>query len=331
MAKKIFLSYRREDRPGYVARLKDELERTFGKGRVFRDVEDIAGGSKWKEVLEHNLQASGVVLVIIGPHWESIWAARVGDSVNYVAFELERARELGVPVIPVTLDGTVLSNKIDLGEITWLLDNQCYDISDKQGRWGADVKGLMALIEALPGMGAVRDEQAPKPVPDGIASTRGLVKKAGWAAVTLVGALVLVLALQEPQLDEPTGNDPVSEQRWAGPGAVNVDVTSQIGTPGESPGLAPDYPDITGTWQSSSDGTVYHVVQYDGGHFAINSPGYAAGSGRFLPQQPHQFQVTLTGVGQGLFSVSPDGTTIEGWFTETATGLRQHDTLTLLD
>ena len=58
--KKIFLSYRRDDIPSYVARLEDALEQAFGENRVFRDVEDIAGGSAWKMPRKFEFTLDGV-------------------------------------------------------------------------------------------------------------------------------------------------------------------------------------------------------------------------------------------------------------------------------
>ena len=93
--KRIFISYRRDDVPGYVARLEDDLEKTFGEHTVFRDVEDIAGGTEWKDALEYNLKSSAALILVIGPHWSRLWNERQNDTVNYIAWDLQRARELG--------------------------------------------------------------------------------------------------------------------------------------------------------------------------------------------------------------------------------------------
>jgi hypothetical protein len=50
--------YRRDDSPGYVSRLEDELEHVFGKGQVFR-MQQTAGGAKWRNVDDANLQFCG--------------------------------------------------------------------------------------------------------------------------------------------------------------------------------------------------------------------------------------------------------------------------------
>lgn len=143
---KIFLSYRRDDIPGYVGRLEDELERAFGEEGIFRDVEDIAGGRSWKQVIDQNLKASAAFILVIGPRWGGIWEARKDDPVNYVALELEQAKAAGATIIPVSIGGAKLPRDLDLGAVSWLREKQVYDISDKQGRWNSDVKGLIRLL-----------------------------------------------------------------------------------------------------------------------------------------------------------------------------------------
>ena len=156
--KVIFLSYRRGDSPGYVKSLEKELEEHYGPGSVFRDVKDIAGGSKWKQVIEQNLRNSAVLLLIIGPRWDSIWRDRIDDEVNYVEYELNFAHRLKIPVIPVTLGGSMISDTTDLKSVSWLRENQTYDMSDKQGRWDNDFKGLLALLENVKGIDKVKSK-----------------------------------------------------------------------------------------------------------------------------------------------------------------------------
>ena len=193
--KVIFLSYRRDDSPGYVKSLEKELEEHYGPGSVFRDVKDIAGGSKWKKVIEHNLRNAAVLLLIIGPRWDSIWRERIDDEVNYVEYELNFAHKLNVPVIPVTLSGSFISDSTDLKSVSWLRENQSYDMSDTQGRWENDFKGLLSLLEKIKDIDKVRSrahtesvESIPKPEP--ATGKKGSKLK---TALAIVGALFLAL------------------------------------------------------------------------------------------------------------------------------------------
>lgn len=313
---KIFLSYRRDDSPGYVSRLEDELERTFGDDRVFRDATDIPGGKKWKNVIDANLHSSAVLLLVIGPRWEKIWRERKDDEVNYVAMELERARELDVPIIPVTLDGTVLSKDLDLGKLSFIYENQFHDICDRQGRWRGDFARLVRLLEGIDGIGPANREDNKQPdKPEGKKSST--LKNVGIAA-----ALLLVVGIWAAMQSEP-GPYPSPEP-----------------TPGPVPGPGPDpippvdidydtaIPDIGGTWQGE-DGTLYYVLQYGDGSFEVQSPGYGSGRGQFFANMPRKFQIQMFGIGQGEFSVSASGDRAVGWIM--VDGQQEYDTLVRIE
>lgn len=355
-AKTIFLSYRREDTPGYVSRLEDELERAFGAGRVFRDVQDIRGGAKWRQVLEENLANCAVVVMVIGRRWQAIWEQRRGDAgTNFVAFELERARSLGIPVVPVTVDGGHLDDGLDLGEIGWIREHQFYDISDKQGRWSTDLAGLIRLLEGIEGVGPSHAADEPEAPPRGRAfgSLRWV---AGIATVLVAGGAMVSLFVPvpwyEPEPEPPTGIGPLTEvmdQAPRLPTAVEVGRTpaattdSETGLAGPPPSSGPvsvplpapggeetplPVPNIAGTWQGR-DGRIYRVQQFGDGTFSVQSPGYADGTGRFMDRMPNKFELTMEGIGRGEFAVSTTGHRAIGYFV--VNGQQVFDTLTRVE
>lgn len=142
----IFLSYRREDEPGYVGRLADGLAEAFGDV-VFRDVDGILGGRKWQLELQKQVNNAQVLVVVIGRRWQSILSRRDPDR-DQVRFELNHARKLKIPVIPVVLQDTQFDYAQDMGDLNWLLELQFLEMSDRQGRWQSD---LDLLIESLVG------------------------------------------------------------------------------------------------------------------------------------------------------------------------------------
>ena len=277
----IFLSYRRDDSPGYVSRLEDELERVFGKGRVFRDATDIAGGAKWKNVIDANLHCSAVLILVIGPRWEKIWLERIDDEVNHVALELLRAKELDVPVFPVTLDGTQLSKGLDLGGINFIYENQFHDISDKQGRWSGDVQRLVSLLESVPGIGSPDTAVATTQQPPTHNSSRSWLK---W--LLAVASLLIVAAVGYGIYTRE--RDPVSPKPF-----------EQV-------------IDINGTWQFK-DGTLYILQQNDDGTFRVESPGKGSGQARYIDNMPGKLAIEMPAIGRGEFSGFDDGTAL-GWF-----------------
>ena len=148
----IFLSYKRSDDPGYVARLADSLERIFGEGTVYRDVDSVQAGANWKKSLARTVSGAEIVLAVIGPSWQELLAAGQSDELDWVRFELNQAHELEVPVIPVRLAQTEFDNEQDLQDLAWLKDLQFFELADGQGRWDADLARLaedMAKVTSL--------------------------------------------------------------------------------------------------------------------------------------------------------------------------------------
>ncbi|MCB1800192.1 MAG: toll/interleukin-1 receptor domain-containing protein [Gammaproteobacteria bacterium] len=328
--KKIFLSYRRGDVPGYVARLEDELERVFGPDRVFRDVEDIAGGAEWKRVLDENLERSAALVLVIGPRWAQIWTERNADPVNYVALELQRARELGVPVVPVTLNHAAIPRELDLGEVAWLRDRQFYDISDVQNRWSNDVRGLVDTLAALPGVGVPVGDAGGASHPAARGKGSGRLIGVGIAAVVLVLAgLALMQFPKAPDPDEPTVTREVTVDRPVQPVPSVADSPDPVPAtpPRETRPVALSVPDISGTWVSRKDGTSYHVEQRDDGSFNVTSPGYGTGEGQFIANMPRKFRIEMHGIGRGEFAVSNSDDSAIGWLLNYETQAKEYDTL----
>lgn len=339
--KQIFLSYRRDDSPGYVSRLEEELERAFGEGRVFRDATDIPGGTKWKSVIDENLQGSAALILVIGPRWEQIWLERINDDVNYIVLELQRAHELGVPIIPVTLDGTQLSKGLDLGSINFIRENQFHDISDRQGRWRNDFNRLVSLLESVPGLGPAHTSNTTfQSATSQSATSRQHAdtdRKSGFKWLAAVVGLLIVagvwlgtsVGIDEPGIDpnphEPSDQSTVVQDNArtppegdANPGKLQDPEIVQRTLPDEA------LPIISGTWQGE-DGTVYLVQQYDDGTFSVDSPGYGSGEGRFFTDMPRKFEIEMFGIGRGEFSVSASGDRAMGWIT--IDGQQEYDTL----
>jgi len=100
--KSIFINYRREDSENVVGRIYDRLVQDFGKGSVFKDVEDILPGVDFRRVLEHEVVSTDVMLVVIGPDWLSQKnEQRLHSEDDFVRFEIETALKRDIPAIPV--------------------------------------------------------------------------------------------------------------------------------------------------------------------------------------------------------------------------------------
>jgi len=101
----IFISYRREDSADDTAWLYDRLERDFGPGTVFMDVDDIPYGVDFREHIRSVLAGCKVLLAIIGHRWidavDSSGRRRLDDPEDFVRVEIELAFQRNTPVVPV--------------------------------------------------------------------------------------------------------------------------------------------------------------------------------------------------------------------------------------
>jgi hypothetical protein len=146
---KIFISYRRADARGVAGRLGDTLGTYFGDNRVFRDIEDIAGGADFGDVIKQNLQSANAVIVLMGSEWLSITDSsgqrRLDDPDDWVAQEIAVAIEMGIPLFPVLIEDTPMPREDELPEkLKLLLRYNALSISDK--RWKFDVLRLGKII-----------------------------------------------------------------------------------------------------------------------------------------------------------------------------------------
>jgi len=153
----IFLSYRRQDIPGYVGRLADHLEIAFGEP-VFRDVDSIGAGTDWKSVLNQAVSDAKLILAVIGERWQEVLADKAGSEVDYVRFELNLARLLDKPVIPIALQGAAFDTNMDMGDLNWLKELQFFELSDRQNRWESDMEHLEKQITALSGLCSITQQ-----------------------------------------------------------------------------------------------------------------------------------------------------------------------------
>ncbi len=144
----LFVSYRREDSAGFAGRLTDALERRFGAGSVFRDVDDIEPGADFEAVIDRGLRQVRVVLVVIGPGW--LAAALDGErrlerADDIVRREIEHALASGKPVVPVLVGGAAMPAAQALpASIRALASRHALTLNDAS--WATDLGRLEATL-----------------------------------------------------------------------------------------------------------------------------------------------------------------------------------------
>jgi hypothetical protein len=114
----VFISYRRDD-GGYVAAaLADSLQQRFGPGSVFLDSGSLLPGVPFPAEIDAAVRRCLVLIALIGPRWLTATtpggSRRIDDPQDWVRRELRAALTLGVPMLPVLLEGAVLPRATEL-------------------------------------------------------------------------------------------------------------------------------------------------------------------------------------------------------------------------
>ena len=151
----IFLSYRRADTGGYAGRLADSLERHFGKGSVFQDVETIVPGSNFMQTIDAAIARCDVLAVLIGNTWlaerNANGGMRLNDPDDFVRLEVAAGLRAKTHVIPVLVEGTTMPAESDLPvDLKPLARIQALELSDT--RWEYDVQRLAQVVRTLTGV-----------------------------------------------------------------------------------------------------------------------------------------------------------------------------------
>ncbi len=115
----IFISYRILDSLDLVCRLDADLTREFGHKHVFRDKSRMITGKDWDKQIEENAKCRRVMLVVIGPTWQTVTFQdgdlkgfpRLHDADDWVRREITLALDAGNIVLPLFLNGAAMPTK----------------------------------------------------------------------------------------------------------------------------------------------------------------------------------------------------------------------------
>ena len=142
----VFLSYRRRDTQGEAGRLSDVLQLKLGQRFVFRDIVSISPGDQFDAVIESQLAAAEIILVLIGPAWlDELKERLTQEDTDYHRVEIATALRARKRVIPVLVRGGVLPLPAALPEDLLAL-TKCQAITIRDEAWRADVDRLIDAI-----------------------------------------------------------------------------------------------------------------------------------------------------------------------------------------
>jgi hypothetical protein len=147
----IFISYRRDDAPGYAGRLYDRLVANFGADRVFMDVQGIEPGVDFVDAIERALSSCKILIVLIGKEWlvaDGAGRRRLDDPTDFVRLETAKALARGIRVVPVLVEGVEMPRADQLpSDLLPLVRRQAVELSHKQ--WDATSTELIHTLEKI--------------------------------------------------------------------------------------------------------------------------------------------------------------------------------------
>lgn len=138
---RVFINYRRSDASAHANLLYDWIRERYGEDRVFKDVDSIAPGLDFVEAIEHAIDSSEVMLVVIGKGWlvDANGRRRLDDADDYVRMEVATALRRNIRVIPVLVEGTEMPTAAELPEpLANLTRRHAFEINDARTRADRD-------------------------------------------------------------------------------------------------------------------------------------------------------------------------------------------------
>ena len=144
----VFISYRRGDVDGQARALVGDSSNHVGRDNVFIDVDSIAPGRDFRQVLKERLGTCDMVLALIGQQWldakDQAGRRRLEDPGDFVRQEVAAALKRGIPVTPILLEDA------DMPTADWLPD-EIKDLAYRNAftlshaRWESDVEELIPM------------------------------------------------------------------------------------------------------------------------------------------------------------------------------------------
>jgi hypothetical protein len=152
MAGNIFINYRRGDDPGFTQALYSRLEQVFPSERLFMDVDNIAPGLDFVQVLNDQVARCDVLIAVIGKHWldaaDETGARRLDSPEDFVRIEIESALQQKKRVIPVLVNDATMPRSTELPEGLKAFA-RCNAVRLTHERFRADTQSLVKALEGV--------------------------------------------------------------------------------------------------------------------------------------------------------------------------------------
>ena len=153
MGGNIFINYRRDESGHVAGRLHDSLAPTFGRNKLFMDVDNIPVGRDFEEYLKSQVAACDAMLAVIGPNWlaakDDTGKRRLDNPDDFIVIEIGTALTRNIPVVPVLVDGARMPKASELPDSLKLLARR-QAIQVRHTNFSSDAETLVKrLREAL--------------------------------------------------------------------------------------------------------------------------------------------------------------------------------------
>jgi hypothetical protein len=154
MSGQIFISYRREESRWSARSLRDRLCGDFDPKQIFMDVDAIALGEDFVEVIETTVAKCDVLIAVIGNSWltskDDHGNRRLDNPKDFVRMEIGAALKRKIRVIPVLVDGASMPQATELPEdLQPLVRRNALLITDTS--FDGDCRRLVLTIEQVLG------------------------------------------------------------------------------------------------------------------------------------------------------------------------------------
>ncbi len=168
---RVFISYRRRETSGLAGRLYDRLAARLGDDQVFMDVDTIALGVDFAEVITQAVSTCEVLLAIIGPGWltatDEDGRRRLDDPDDLVRLEITAALDRDIRVIPILVEGAEMPRRHELPDsLARLARRNALILRHESFRSDAD--RLIRAIEPILRTGMTVGPDSPAPTPHGV-------------------------------------------------------------------------------------------------------------------------------------------------------------------
>jgi TPR repeat protein len=182
----------------------------YGRGSVFRDIDDVPIAVDFRTHIEEALASTDVLIAIIGPNWPgpSASQSRLSSEADPVRVEIETAIRRKLPLVPVLVLGAAMPTVTQLPEC--LRDFAYRNAVELDAGQNFDV-GMARLVSALDrimGRSGKTGRAAPKAEAAGVSLTgRGrsrLMVGASIAAAFVLGASGLYYGWQHQRASSST-------------------------------------------------------------------------------------------------------------------------------